>query len=129
MDSEGGDLNSPTFHGMDSEGADSNSPTFRGAGVGLPDIQIDPLAFVAEIDGGLLGPIGPLGFGIYADLLGPPIDGIKSLLHQTRQGNRQFLSNPNPSLQITSDRGSAIGLKSETIEQRCLLNLPKLTNH
>ncbi|KAL7250739.1 hypothetical protein ACSBR1_012706 [Camellia fascicularis] len=30
MDSEGGDLNSPTFHGMDSEGADSNSPTFRG---------------------------------------------------------------------------------------------------
>ncbi|XP_028089382.1 uncharacterized protein LOC114289781 isoform X21 [Camellia sinensis] len=29
---------------------------------------------VPEIDGGLLGPIGPLGFGIYDDLLGPPID-------------------------------------------------------
>ncbi|XP_028089363.1 uncharacterized protein LOC114289781 isoform X6 [Camellia sinensis] len=31
---------------------------------------------VPEIDGGLLGPIGPLGFGIYDDLLGPPIDGV-----------------------------------------------------
>ncbi|XP_028085204.1 uncharacterized protein LOC114286266 isoform X6 [Camellia sinensis] len=31
---------------------------------------------LAEIDGGLLGPIGPLGFGIYDDLLGPPIDGV-----------------------------------------------------
>ncbi|XP_028102972.1 uncharacterized protein LOC114302174 [Camellia sinensis] len=39
--------------------------------------------------------------------------GIKSLLHQTH-----FLSNRNPSLQITSDKNSAIGLKLETTEQR-----------
>ncbi|XP_028104114.1 uncharacterized protein LOC114303167 [Camellia sinensis] len=29
---------------------------------------------VAKINGGLLDPIGPLGFGVYTDLLGPPID-------------------------------------------------------
>ncbi|CAL5394650.1 unnamed protein product [Camellia sinensis] len=71
MDSEGDDSNSPTFHAMDSEGADSNSPTFHVSQKGRCNGKDMP-----EIDGGLLGPIGPLGFGIYDDLLGPPIDSV-----------------------------------------------------
>ncbi|CAL5394646.1 unnamed protein product [Camellia sinensis] len=75
MDSEGDDSNSPTFHAMDSEGADSNSPTFHVSQKGRRNGK-DSTKRVPEIDGGLLGPIGPLGFGIYDDLLGPPIDGV-----------------------------------------------------
>ncbi|CAL5391405.1 unnamed protein product [Camellia sinensis] len=76
MDSEGDDSNSPTFHGnYDSKGADSNSPTFHGI-VKKDDVMEKTVLNVAEIDGGLLGPIGPLGFSIYDDLLGPPIDGV-----------------------------------------------------